>query len=137
MCGLRSIVAAVVALLSQIDPAAAQSIRGTVIVAQTGAPLPFSIVMLAPGSTRIFTDNQGAFSLPHLAPGSYLLSVRQIGYTPVDTQITIRRDDVSTIRIALHQLVVELPPLVVVGYPACTSPGHPKPTDEPALAAVF
>jgi|SRR6267378_1623706 len=137
MCGLRSIVPAVVTLLSQIHPAAGQSIRGTVIVARTGQPLPFSVVMLSPGDARIFTDGQGRFSFPNLGNSTYVLSVRQIGFSPVDTQITLRGDDAPVVRIALHALVVQLPPLVVIGYGPCTAPGRPNFPDDSALVAVF
>jgi len=120
-----------------IQTAAAQSIRGTVILAQTGEPLPFSVVMLSPGGARIFTDAQGGFAFSNRGNGTYLLSVRQIGFSPVDTQITLHGDDPPTVRIALHALVVQLPPLVVIGYGPCTAPGRPKSTDDPALVAVF
>ena len=85
-----------------LQTAAAQSIRGTVILAQTGEPLPFTVVMLSPGDGRIFTDAQGGFSFSNLGNGTYLLSVRQIGFSPVDTQVTLRGDDPSAVRIALH-----------------------------------
>jgi len=80
-----------------IQTAAAQSIRGTVILAQTGEPLPFSVVMLSPGGARIFTDAQGGFAFSNLGNGTYLLSVRQIGFSPVDTQITLHGDAPPTV----------------------------------------
>jgi len=120
-----------------LQTAAAQSIRGTVIVAQTGEPLPLSVVMLSPGNARIFTDTQGHFSFSNLGNSTYLLSVRQIGYSPADTQITLREDDPSVVQIALHQLVVQLPPLIVTGYGPCTAPGRPSTSDDPTLVVVF
>jgi hypothetical protein len=91
--------------------------------------------MLSPGGARIFTDAHGEFSFSNLGNGTYLLSVRQIGFSPVDTQITLRSDDAPVVRIALHALVVQLPPLVVIGYGPCTAPGRPK--SDSALIAVF
>ncbi len=120
-----------------LQTVAAQSIRGTVVVAQTGEPLPFSVVMLSPGDARIFTDGQGRFSFSNLGNSTYVLSVRQIGFSPVDTQITLRGDDAPVVRIALHALVVQLPPLVVIGYGPCTAPGRPNSPDDSALVAVF
>jgi len=120
-----------------LQTVAAQSIRGTVVLAQTGEPLPFSVVMLSPGDARIFTDGQGRFSFSNLGNSTYVLSVRQIGFSPVDTQITLRGDDAPVVRIALHALVVQLPPLVVIGYGPCTAPGRPNSPDDSALVAVF
>ena len=120
-----------------LQTVAAQSIRGTVVLAQTGELLPFSVVMLSPGDARIFTDGQGRFSFSNLGNSTYVLSVRQIGFSPVDTQITLRGDDAPVVRIALHALVVQLPPLVVIGYGPCTAPGRPNSPDDSALVAVF
>src|SRR6267142_6992144 len=55
------------------------SIRGTVVSAETGLPLGFSIVTLHPNIRRQFTDGAGAFAFSGTHPGTYLLSVRQIG----------------------------------------------------------
>src|SRR5947208_5429703 len=65
------------------------SLRGIVVSAETGQPLGFSIVTLHPNAGRQFTDIVGAFAFVGTSPGSYVLSVRQIGYTPLDTQIVV------------------------------------------------
>jgi len=110
-------------------------LRGTVVSAETGLPLGFSIVMLHPNVGRQFTDGAGAFAFAETKPGTYLLSVRQIGYTPLDTQIVVGGDSTTSLRLALRHLAIELPP-VTIAAPRCTRPGRPDSSDA-ALLAVF
>jgi hypothetical protein len=120
-------------------PAAAQqpALRGTVVSAETREPLGLTIVTLHPGLGTQFTDAGGAFSFTTVGAGTYLLSVRQIGYVPLDTQIVLRSDVPATLLIVLRRLAVELPAITVVGHPRCTTPGPPDREVTPALAAVF
>ena len=111
------------------------SLRGTVTSVETGQPLGFSIVTLQPTGTRQFTDASGVFVLEGLAAGAYLLSVRQIAYTPVDTPIVIPEDGQTIVQVALRRLAIELPP-VTIAATRCTDPGAPDASDT-ALFAVF
>ncbi len=124
-------------LLATAQLAAAQrpSLRGTVVSAETGQALGFSIVTLHPNLGRQFTDGAGAFVFGETKPGRYLLSVRQIGYTPLDTQIVMGADTTTRVRIALRHLAIELPP-VTIAAARCTRPGRPDSSDA-ALLAVF
>lgn len=122
--------------LSRVLPAQ-QSLRGVVTAAETGEPLGFSIVTLIPTFGKRFTDPAGVFAFPNIPAGLYLLSFRQIGYTPLDTQIVVRDDGAPFLRIALRHLAVELPAITVTGRPICTRPGPPDRLATPALAIVF
>ena len=121
---------------AQLATAQQSSLRGTVVSAETGQPLSFSIVTLHPDGGRQFTDGAGTFVFAGPKPGAYLLSVRQIGYTPLDTQIVVGKDTVTTVRTALRHLAIELPPVTVTAR-ECTDPGAPDPAAQPALAAFF
>src|SRR5882762_1091671 len=66
---------------SQLSTAQQPSLRGTVVRAETGQPLGFSIVTLRPNVGQQFADAAGAFAFSELTIGNYVLSVRQIGYT--------------------------------------------------------
>lgn len=112
------------------------TLRGTVISAESREPLGLSIVSLIPNGGKRFTDPSGVFAFAETPPGTYLLSVRQIGYTPLDTQIVIRAG-VTTIMAVLRHLAVQLPAITVFGHPACTRPGPPDREVTPALADVF
>src|SRR2546423_15489900 len=89
-----------------------QLIRGIVVSAESRDPLGFSIVTLHPTFGQRFTDAAGAFEFTGTQPGTYLLSVRQIGYTPLDTQLVIAGDS-TNVQIALHHLAIELPPVTI------------------------
>ena len=112
------------------------SLSGTVISAETREPLALSIVTLHPGLGTQFTDSEGAFSFS-LGAGTYLLSVRQIGYVPLDTQIVLNAAVPATLFVTLRRLAVQLPAITVVGHTRCTTPGPPNREITPALAAVF
>lgn len=112
------------------------SLGGTVVAAETGAPLGFSIVALAPTHQQQFTTAAGTFTFQNLPAGAYLLSVRQIAYAPLDTHIVVGTGAL-TVHLALRHLAIELPPVTVAARPRCTTPGPPDPVTSPALAAVF
>lgn len=115
-------------------PHAAASIGGRVVAGETGQPLPFTVVALLPAFSRRFTDQAGAFAFVGLAPGSYRLLVRQIGYNPLDTVFAVRADSVMVLRIALTHVAVQLPPVTVTARTTCVGPDG---TIAPELAAVF
>lgn len=82
-----------------------------------GAPLPAAevTVTLADGAglRRTETDRAGSFRIGYLAAGSYLLSVRRIGYRPA-VPILISLQDNQTIRLTLplEQVAVAIDSLV-------------------------
>src|SRR3989442_149542 len=84
------------------------SLRGTVVSAEAAQPLGFSIVTLHPNIGRQFTDTAGGFAFADTKSGPYLLSVRQIGYAPLDTQVVIKGASATIVRIALRHLAIEL-----------------------------
>src|SRR5512145_3294125 len=101
------------------------SLRGTVISAETREPLGLTIVTLYPRLGTQFTDGAGAFVFSGVGAGTYLLSVRQIGYVPLDTQIVLHADRPARLLLVLRRLAVELPAITVVGHARCTKPGPP------------
>jgi hypothetical protein len=111
------------------------TLRGTVVNAETGQPLGYSIVTLHPNVGKQFTDAHGSFAFAGITRGTYLLSVRQIGYTPLDTQIVVRQGSTPILRVALRRLAIELPPVTIAHTP-CRNPGPPDSSDA-ALLAVF
>jgi len=113
------------------------SLRGTVISAETREPLGLTIVTLHPGLGTQFTDVAGAFLFENVGAGTYLLSVRQIGYVPLDTQIVLHSDAPASLFLVLRRLAVELPAITVIGHARCTKPGPPDREVTPALASVF
>ncbi len=121
--------------LSQLAVAQQPALRGTILAAESGDPLGFSIVSLHPGRGRQFTDSAGGFVFAGTKAGTYLLSVRQIAYAPLDTQVVIKGDSATIVHLVLRHLAIELPPVTVAGR-QCTNPGRPDSSDA-ALFAVF
>lgn len=112
-------------------------LHGTVVDAETGEPLAYSIVSLHPGAAEHFTDQAGAFTFIHVSAGTYRLVVRQIGYVPADTTVVVGPESDLSIRITLRRVAVELPPITVTGALTCVQPGPPDAVVTPALASVF
>ncbi len=113
------------------------TLHGTVVAAETGEPLAFSIVSLRPGVDAHFTDQAGAFTFGRLSAGTLRLLVRQIGYAPAETTFVVEPEADVSIRIALRRVAVDLPPITVTGELTCVQPGPPDAAVTPALAAVF
>lgn len=55
----------------------------------TGAPLPYSTIIIDPLSRERFTDRDGTFRYFAVPPGKYKVRVRQLGYLPVDTTMML------------------------------------------------
>jgi len=124
-------ICALVLAITQIHP----GLRGSVTSAETGQPLGYSIVTLYPIAGKQFTDAAGVFTFDVSRTGTYVLSVRQIGYAPLDTQIVVQADSASVVNVTLQRLAIELPPVIIAALP-CTAPGAPDSTDA-ALLGVF
>ena len=120
-------------LLLVVTQAQPPAFRGMVSSAETGLGLGYSIVTLYPGSGKQFTDAGGAFTFEIPAAGTYMLSVRQIGYAPLDTQLVVQTDTV--VHVSLKRLAIELPPVTIAALP-CTNPGAPDSSDA-SLFSVF
>lgn len=119
----------------QIAGAQQPSLRGTVVSAETAQPLGYSIVTLHPSVGEQFTDAGGSFAFSIPTAGTYLFSARQIGYTPLDTQIVIGEGSTPILHVVLRHLAIELPPVTIAATP-CVNPGRPDSSDA-ALLAVY
>ena len=118
--------------------------RGTVrgaVRSTLGDRIPYAVVLLEPGVPRRFTDDSGSFAFPGLAPGTYHLGARQVGYKPFDTTVVVTADSAIVVAVALEHVVVQLEAIQVVarsaGSGSCTAPGPPDPAVNPEFAAVF
>src|SRR5438093_11507735 len=102
-------------------------LTGTVVAAESREPLGLSVVSLRPKFGQRFTDAGGRFAFAPTPAGTYVLSVRQIGYAPLDTQL-VTTGDSTHLQIALRRLAIELPPVTIAGS-QCTNPGPPDSRD--------
>lgn len=62
---------------------------GLVRAEATGFPLPYAAVMVEPLGRERFTDQNGRFYHYGIPAGKYKVRIRQLGYLPVDTTMTV------------------------------------------------
>lgn len=110
-------------------------VRGTVW-AESGERVPFAIVGLTPGGSPRFANGDGRFVFTNLVPGNYRLVVRQVGYRPFDSTVTLEAFPLE-LRVELRRIAVTLPALAVEVEAPCTAPGPPDPATNPELAELF
>ena len=107
---------------------------GRVVDRLAGVALPFSGVSIVGQSSDRLTSDSGAFQL-EAAPGTIRLRIRHVGFTPVDTQLVVRANDTTRVRIELARIPVTLAAMRVVDVP-CRLPGAPTGGGD-ALPQVF
>src|SRR6185503_1982032 len=76
------------------------SIKGTVVDARTGSPLP-RILVSVEGGPSVETDAEGAFLLAGVAPGQVRLYVSAVGYGLVQRTLTLDPSATLDLRIPL------------------------------------
>lgn len=99
---------------------AAQTVRGRVLEAETGAAVVGAelLILTEDGVPRVrgFSDTAGGFVLEAPTDGDYRLQVRHIGYAPFTSDVLeVYRDDAVTVMVRLGVSAIPLDPLVVVG----------------------
>jgi hypothetical protein len=119
------------------DPDRGFTLRGSVVAASSDQPIPYVMVELLPDFPRRLTDDSGRFHFTGLRPGHYRLQVRQIGYMPIDSAISLPAQGNEVVVIRLWPVGITLPPVTVTGTSECRTPGAPDPTLSPELAIVF
>jgi hypothetical protein len=124
------------ALAPAIGLAQGGVIRGTV-TDPVGGTLGYSVVSILPEDHRFLTDDVGRFVLSGLAPGSYRLRARHLGYLPLDTVVTVGAADSPPLELHLTHVTVRLTEMRVVARGPCLRPGPPDPDTDLSLAIVF
>jgi iron complex outermembrane receptor protein len=94
-------------------------VSGTV-TDSAGTPLAEARVVLTELRLGVTTGPEGRFGFPHVAPGTYHLSVSAIGFRPVVQRVTVNDRDLR-LQIALQPSIVELQPLQVTASPTATT----------------
>src|SRR5215475_811850 len=64
------------------------TLRGTVTAGDDHAPQPGASVSIAALGIVVFTDENGAYSLP-VPPGTHVVRIEAAGYLPVDKTVTV------------------------------------------------
>ncbi|HET7040302.1 MAG TPA: TonB-dependent receptor [Gemmatimonadales bacterium] len=104
-----------------LSPASAQTestLRGTVVDAATGAPLPGARVSLVPGGRRAVTDSLGQYVLREVRAGRYRVEALAGGYVPdVRDSVALPAGQTVVLDFVLRPDAVPLQQIVVEGRP--------------------
>ena len=85
-----------------------------IILGANGAPLPFSTASLDGTAIERFSNERGEFVLAGIAPGVYHLRVRQLGFSALDTVITLQSGTpVTGLRMVLSPVAFKLATVTV------------------------
>jgi hypothetical protein len=105
-------------LLAALPPSlAAQGVTGTVVDAESGAPVPGALVALvsSDGRTRaqVLADRAGNFSLRAAAAGRYVLRAERVGYAAANSPpLDLAAGETKTYRLAASAQRVQLAGIV-------------------------
>lgn len=116
---LRVCVAAGVAALLAGRPAPAQiQVRGILLDAASGAPIPGARVHLGASHGRwreeITTDSAGGFVFEDVRPGPYRLRARRVGYRESAGTLRLSADSIVELQLRMSAASVALRPVTVV-----------------------
>jgi iron complex outermembrane receptor protein len=106
----------IVCLLIFTTPVFAQTytISGTVLD-EKGLPVSFATVILEGTQLGANSDDDGAYSLIGVAPGTYTLKASYVGYLDTRQQVTVATSDVK-MNLSMKPTFQSLNEVVVVGY---------------------
>ena len=89
---------------------------GTVVSAVNNTPITGAEIVIQNGSkviATIYTQSNGAFSVPQIPNGSYVMTVTAPGYSPVSSYILISGSSVHGVSIDMARATSITPPLTV------------------------
>jgi iron complex outermembrane receptor protein len=116
----RSVAVSLLFLVLSAEPVYAQTgaIVGHIVGSDTDWPIVGALVEARDADNRaarsVLTDQEGAFRIAGLRPGSYALSVAAVGYgTQGANTVRVTAGDTVTVAITLEPRPIDLNPLVV------------------------
>ena len=96
------------------------TIVGRVTDRRTGAPIAGATVVLEDSPRSVTTGSDGRYRMSEVAPGTYTLRVRYIGYTPGTASVTVTVIAEATADVALERSAQPLEEVVTTGTVAET-----------------
>lgn len=114
MCSLKKILITISALLVLTQLGYAISIRGFVVDAGSGEPLPVASVLIDGSDLGSSTNLDGYFVIEVPEAGTFLLNVSYLGYNTVQAEVTIYYDVKKIMTIELPRSSVVLEEAVIV-----------------------
>jgi iron complex outermembrane recepter protein len=91
------------------------SIWGTVVSAETGAPIAAAYVRVSELGRNELSHRDGSFHFDRLAAGSYTIAVQRLGYAPVEQVVRATAGDTVRVTVRLRESAIQIPGVVVTG----------------------
>jgi TonB-linked SusC/RagA family outer membrane protein len=76
-------------------------LTGRVTESASGSPVDKALVLLEPGSRRATTNEAGQYRIADVARGTHVVSVRRIGYGPVERPVVVLEGESTTLDFVL------------------------------------
>lgn len=92
------------------------TLAGTVTARGDGAGIAGASITIAGTALRAQSNEQGRYTMGGIPAGVHDVQIRRIGYTPADTQVTVRDGETTTLNVQLERSAVQLEQMVVLGY---------------------
>lgn len=110
---------AAVALLAGAPPASAQTlVRGTLLDAASGQPIPSGVVTISANRGRwqrsAQSDSAGRFEFEDVSAGPYRLRARRVGYREAAGELGLSADSLVEVQLRMAAASVVLEPVTVV-----------------------
>ncbi len=118
-------------------PAQSGTIRGTVVAADNGERLGYTVIAPLPDGREYFTTDSGTFTLVGMPAGAVRLRIRHLGFAPRELTVTVAAAQTTMLRVELTRVALTLSTMHVVADRRCTEPGPPDHSVDSTLAAVF
>jgi hypothetical protein len=116
VCLVVAVLAA--SLLAARSAPAQVLVRGIVVDAGTGAPIPSARVVLSAShggwAGELHTDSAGSFSFSDVRSGAYNLRLRRVGYRNSGGSLRLSADSIVELRLRMAVASVALEPVTVV-----------------------
>lgn len=112
-------------------------VRGTITAKLSGFLLARAVVTIESLGLQQFSNDQGKFFFVKVPPGTYTLNIRQLGYQPVNTQVTVGTTGAADVAVQMERIATKLTAFAVNAQQTCEQPGRPTAADGPQLDAMF
>ena len=106
---------ALVKRMAVVPAADSAAIEGRITDKGSSAPLAGATVLIDETRQGATTNSEGRYRIVGVAPGTYTLRVRWIGYTAATTQVTVEEGQDATADFALERSPLKLDEVVVTG----------------------
>jgi hypothetical protein len=104
-----------------------------------GQALPYGTIAVEQIGITRFTDITGRLTFRNLPAGRYTLHIREIGYAPSDTSVTVTAGVPTEVTVALSRVAIQLARIMVRGHRShdCRVTGIPDGQGDDDFDAVF